>query len=81
MIEHVIDGSVTNISVHFKYLLLTTGLPSTICTSSCNRQPTDTQYQLCCDPINYGKFIKVMKENADKAYFVCPLEVPDWCNN
>ena len=68
-------------SAYLKYFLLTTEIPSTICTSSCNTQLTNTQYQICCNPINYGNFIKVTKENADKAYLVCPLEVPDWCNN
>ena len=55
--------------------------PSTICTSSCNSQLEDTQYQVCCDPKNYGNFVKVIKENAHVAYLVCPLEAPDWCNS
>ena len=33
--------------------LIAGGNPS--CTSSCNTQFTDLQYQLCCDTKNYGK--------------------------
>ena len=52
-----------------------------MCKSSCNTQLKDSQYQLCCDSKNYGKFIKVIKENGQLVYLVCPLEVPDWCNS
>ena len=55
--------------------------PSTICTSSCNTQLQDSQYQLCCNPANYGNFIQVIEENNRPAYLVCPLEAPDWCNS
>ena len=54
---------------------------SEICKSSCNTQLKDSQYQLCCDSKNYGNFIKVIKENGQLAYLVCPLQVPDWCNS
>ena len=56
---------------------LITGNPS--CTSSCNTQLTDSQYQLCCDTKNYGKFLYVTNENDDSAYLICPLKAPDWC--
>ena len=63
----------------FFYLILTVEPPSSFCTSSCNTQLTDTQYQLCCDPNNYGNVIQVMRENSRKAYLVCPLKAADWC--
>ena len=49
------------------------------CTSSCNTQLTDSQYQLCCDTKNYGKLLNVTNENDDIAYLICPLKAPDWC--
>ena len=49
------------------------------CTSSCNTQHTNSQYQLCCDTKNYGKFLHVTNENDDTAYLLCPLKAPDWC--
>ena len=51
------------------------------CTSNCNTQLTDAQYNLCCDSENYGNFIRVTKENANTAYLVCPLVPPDWCTS
>ena len=69
-----------NFCTHKVILFSTLEIPSTICTSSCNSQLEDTQYQVCCDPKNYGNFVKVNKENAHVAYLVCPLEPPDWCN-
>ena len=47
---------------------LITGNPS--CTSSCNTQLTDSQYQLCCDTKNYGKFLHVTNENDDTLSFM-----------
>ena len=63
--------------VHNLFTLETTST----CTSSCNTQLKDSQYQHCCDSKNYGNFIQVIKENNHPAYLVCPLEAPDWCNS
>ena len=51
------------------------------CTSNCNTQLTDTQYNLCCDSENYGNFIQVTKENGNTGYLICPVQAPDWCNS
>ena len=67
-----------NIPNTFNYTFLNI-LTIDLCTSSCDTQLTDAQYQLCCDPINYGNTIQVMTENHRTAYLVCPLKAADWC--
>ena len=51
-----------------------------VCTADCNPLYNDIQYDVCCEPGNLGKFIKVVIANVYRRYIVCPKVLPDWCN-
>ena len=50
------------------------------CTSSCNPRKDELQYDVCCDPENFGNFVKIIKSNIhSRGYIACPKVAPDWC--
>ncbi len=58
-----------------KYIVITD-----TCTADCNPLYNDIQYDVCCEPGNLGKFVKVIIANVHRRYIVCPKVLPDWCN-
>ena len=49
------------------------------CTAECNPQSDELQYELCCNPANFGELVRVVKSNILRGYIVCPETIPDWC--
>ena len=49
------------------------------CTSSCNPQSDELQYDVCCDPENFSNFVKVIESGIHRGYIGCPTVAPDWC--
>ena len=49
------------------------------CSSNCNPRSDELPYASCCEPENFGGFIKVIKSNIHRGYLSCPPYAPDWC--